>query len=73
MLVCLTTLPRVRMADTVTFSSTLGVTFVFIGRVAKNISRPFFLYFRHLSGVVEKTSVIYGKLFVPLHRISEVR
>lgn len=73
MLVCLTTLPRVHMAETVTFSSTLGITFVFIGKVAKNILRPFFLYFRYLSGVLKKTSVTIGKMFVHLHRISEVR
>lgn len=56
-----------------TFSRSLGVTFVFIGKVVKNISRPFFLCFRCLSGVPEKTSVTAGKKFVPLHRISEVR
>lgn len=60
------------MADSVTFSRSLGVTFVFIGRVAKNISRPFFLCFRCLSGVHKKTSVTTGKMFVPLHRVSEV-
>ena len=54
-------------------TSQKGVTFVFIGRAAKNISRPFFLCFRYLAGVPEKTSVTTGKMFVPLQCVSEVR
>ena len=54
------------------FSKALGVTFVIIGKTAKNISRPFFLCFRHLLVVHKKTSVTNRKLFVPLHRLLEV-
>lgn len=54
------------------FSSPKGATFVIIGKTAKNISRPFFLCFRHLLEVSENTSVTYRKLFVPLHRLLEV-
>ena len=55
------------------FSKALSVTFVFIGKVAKNILRPFFLCIRYLVGVPKKTFVIIGKMFVPLQCFSEVR
>ena len=56
-----------------TFSRSLGVTFVFIGKVAEIFSRPFFLYVRCLVRVPEKTFVTTGKMFVLLQCVSEVR
>lgn len=50
----------------------IGVTFVIVRKVAKIFSRPFFLIIWHLVGVVEKTSVTCGKMFVPLQCFSEV-